>query len=56
MKKIQYLALLLMAITLTSCINMVGTFFKLGFKMGIWSIFILIGLLIWVISKRGKRR
>lgn len=57
MKKIHYLVLVLMAITLNSCyMSLIGSMFRLGFKMGIWSVFIVIGLIIWVISKRGKRK
>ncbi|EHQ27739.1 hypothetical protein Mucpa_3641 [Mucilaginibacter paludis DSM 18603] len=56
MKKIHYLGLLVTAVTLNSCFSIVGSVFRLGFRMGIYSVFIIIGLLIWVISKRGKRK
>lgn len=56
MKKLQYLALLLIVVTFNSCYMLVGSVFRLGFRMGIYSVFILIGLFIWVISKRGKRK
>lgn len=55
MKKLQYLALILMAVTLNSCYMFVGSVFRLGFRMGIYSVFIIIGLIIWVINKRNKR-
>lgn len=55
MRKIHYLALFMIAVTFNSCM-VLGSVFRLGFRMGIYSVFILIGLLIWVISKRGKRR
>lgn len=57
MKKIHYLLLVLIAISLNSCyMSLIGSMFRLGFKMGIWSVFILVGLLIWVINKRGNRK
>jgi hypothetical protein len=56
MKKIHYAGLVLIAISLNSCYMLVGSVFRLGFKMGIWSVFILIGLLIWIINKRGNRK
>ena len=55
MKKIHYLVLLLIAVTTTSCYMLIGNVFRLGFRMGIYSVFIIIGLIIWIISKRGKR-
>jgi uncharacterized transporter YbjL len=56
MKKIHYLALFVMAITLNSCYMLIGSVFRLGFRMGIYSVFIVIGLIIWVINKRGNRK
>jgi hypothetical protein len=56
MKKIHYLALAVMAITLNSCYMLIGSVFRLGFKMGIYSVFIIVGVIIWVISKRYKRK
>jgi hypothetical protein len=56
MKKLHYLALALMAVTLNSCYMLIGSVFRLGFRMGIYSVFILIGLLIWIINKRGNRK
>ncbi len=47
--------LILLICTLQSCI-VVGGVFRAGFKMGIYSVFIIIGLIIWVISKRSKHR
>lgn len=56
MKKLHYLALTLLAITLNSCYMLVGSVFRIGFRMGIWSVLIVIGIIIWVIDKRGKRK
>jgi hypothetical protein len=56
MKRIHYLLLALITISLNSCFAVVGSAIRLGFKMGVYSVLILIGLLIWVIIKRGKKR
>jgi len=56
MKKIHYLLLLIVSITLNSCFAIIGSAIRLGFKMGVYSVFILIGLLCWVITKRGKNK
>jgi len=57
MKKIHYFGLVLIAIALNGCyMSLIGSMFRLGFKMGIWSVFILVGLLVWVINKRGNRK
>ncbi|WP_162846987.1 hypothetical protein [Mucilaginibacter gracilis] len=55
MKKLHYLTLTLMAVTLNSC-YMIGSVFRLGFRMGIYSVFIIIGILIWVINKRQSKK
>jgi hypothetical protein len=57
MKKIHYLLLGLITISLSSCFaSVLGSAIRLGFKMGVYSILFLFGLLCWVIYKRGKRR
>jgi len=56
MKKTYYLLLLIVSITLNSCFAIIGSAIRLGFKMGIYSVFIMIGLLCWVIMKRGKNK
>jgi len=56
MKKIHYLLLLIVSISLNSCFAVIGSAIRLGFKMGVYSVFILLGLLCWVIIKRGKKR
>jgi hypothetical protein len=33
-----------------------GSAIRLGFKMGVYSILFLFGMLCWVIYKRGKKR
>lgn len=55
MKKQFLFGLLGLATTLQSCMA-VGGIFRAGFKMGIYSVFIILGLLIWIISKRSKRK
>lgn len=59
MKKIHYLVLALMAISLNRCYIFVGSVFRLGFRMGIYSVLIIIGLIIWmikIINKRGNQK
>jgi hypothetical protein len=34
----------------------VGGVFRAGFKMGIYSVLIIVGLIVWIISKRSNRR
>lgn len=55
MKKRFLLSLIILVYTLQSCI-VVGGVFRAGFKMGIYSIFLILGLLIWVIFKRSNRK
>ncbi len=55
MKKRFLLSLIILVTTLQSCI-VVGGVFRAGFKMGIYSIFLILGLLIWVIFKRSNRK
>lgn len=55
MKKRFLLGLIILTNTLQSCI-VVGGVFRAGFKMGIYSIFLILGFLIWVISKRSNRK
>ncbi len=54
MKK-RFLPVLMLLCTLQSCI-VVGGVFRAGFKMGIYSVFLIAGLIIWVIFKRSNRR
>jgi len=57
MKKIHYLLLGLITICLSSCFaSVLGSAIKLGFRMGVYSILFLFGMLCWVIYKRGRRR
>ncbi len=57
MKKIHYLLLALITISLSGCFaSVLGSAIRLGFKMGVYSILFLIAMLCWVIYKRGKRR
>lgn len=55
MKKWYLLVLLTLTSTLQSCM-MVGGVFRAGFKMGIYSVLIIAGLIIWVIVKRSNRK
>ncbi|MGI4806232.1 MAG: hypothetical protein ACRYFL_15810 [Janthinobacterium lividum] len=55
MKKRFLPILMIIMSTLQSCM-VVGGVFRAGFKMGIYSVFLIIGLIIWVISKRSNRR
>ncbi len=55
MKKRFLISLLGLITILQSCI-VVGGVFRAGFKMGIYSIFLILGLLVWVIFKRSNRK
>ncbi|RYE29438.1 MAG: phosphatidate cytidylyltransferase [Sphingobacteriaceae bacterium] len=55
MKKWYLPVLVFLISTLQSCI-VVGGVFRAGFKMGIYSVFLIAGLIIWVIYKRSNRR
>ncbi|HEX8460957.1 MAG TPA: phosphatidate cytidylyltransferase [Segetibacter sp.] len=55
MKKWYLLVLLTLTSTLQSCM-VVGGVFRAGVKLGIYSVFIIAGIIIWVISKRANRR
>ena len=52
--KIYYPLLIIIAITFNSCFAVIGSAIRLGFKLGVYSVFIIIGVIIWVIYKRGK--
>jgi len=56
MKKTYYLLLVIVCISLNSCFAVIGSAIRLGFKMGVYSVFILLGLLCWIIIKRGKNK
>lgn len=53
MKKRFLISILMLATILQSCIAVEGVF-KAGFKMGIYSVFLIFGLIIWIIYKRLK--
>ena len=55
MKKRFLPGLIMLMSSLQSCI-VVGGVFRAGFKMGIYSVFLIVGLIIWIISKRSNRR
>ncbi len=55
MKKWFLIALFSLTTALQSCM-VVGGVFRAGFKMGIYSVFLILGLLIWIISKRSNRK
>lgn len=46
----------MMAILMLNSCMLVGSVFKAGFKLGIYSIFILAAIVGWLIYKRGNRR
>lgn len=62
MKKIHYLALALITICLNSCFAIVGSAVRLGYDLGIlvfklrmYSAFIILGLILWVLIKRTRK-
>ncbi len=55
MKKRFLISLLSLTTILQSCM-VVGGVFRAGFKMGIYSVFLILGLLVWVIFKRSNRK
>ncbi|WP_448701484.1 hypothetical protein ACFGVR_04730 [Mucilaginibacter sp. AW1-3] len=62
MNKIHYLLLLIVSISLNSCF-VIGAAVKLGYEMGVlvfrlkmFSAFIILGLIIWVLIKRTQKR
>ncbi|MVN22584.1 hypothetical protein [Mucilaginibacter arboris] len=55
MKKWFLFGLFSLTTTFQSCM-VVGGVFRAGFKMGIYSVLIFVGLIVWVISKRSNRR
>ncbi|WP_299289247.1 hypothetical protein [uncultured Mucilaginibacter sp.] len=55
MKKRVLFGLLILAGTMQSCM-VVGGVFRAGFKLGIYSVLIILGLFVWIISKRPNRR
>lgn len=57
MKKIHYLLLPVMAITLSGCFaSIIGSAIRLGFRMGVYTVLIIIFLICWTIINRGKRK
>ncbi len=54
MKKRFLIGSLGLITTLQSCI-VVGGVFRAGFRMGIYSVFIILALIVWVIFKRSNR-
>ncbi len=55
MKKLFSIGLLSLITTLQSCM-VIGGVFRAGFKMGIYSVLLFFGLIVWVIFKRSNRR
>jgi len=62
MKKIHYLLLLILSISLNSCF-VIGSAVKLGYEVGVlvfrlkmYSAVIILGLIIWVLIKRTQKR
>ena len=57
MKKINYLLLVVTAFTLSGCVaSIIGSAIRLGFRMGVYTVLIIIFLICWTIINRGKRK
>lgn len=54
MKKLLSIGFLSLITLLQSCM-VVGGVFRAGFKMGIYFVFLIVGLVIWIIFKRSNR-
>jgi preprotein translocase subunit SecF len=55
MEKRVLIILLTLTAVLCGC-GVVGKVLFIGFKMGIYSVLIVLGLIVWIIYKRDKRR
>ena len=55
MKKLHYLLLALITISLNSCFAVIGSAIRLGFRMGVYTVLFIIGMICWTIIKRGRK-
>ncbi len=55
MKKRFLISMFTLTAILNSCM-VVGGVFRAGFKMGIYFVFLVLGLIVWIILKRSNRR
>lgn len=55
MKKRFLPGILVLTIALQGCIAVEGVF-RAGFRMGIYSVFLIFGLIVWIIYKRSQNK